>query len=94
MALEFLTDAEIGDCELVIRLDLDGLHTLMRTLEAAVEARLERVALQGPDDEAGSGGEMASAFGRVSVVLVEPVAEEAGAALPDRRGQGTDASAA
>lgn len=94
MALEFLTDAEIGDSELVIRLDLDGLHALMRTLEAAVEARLERVALQGPADEAGGEVATARAFGRVSVVLVEPVPEEAGAALPDRRRQTTDASAA
>jgi hypothetical protein len=87
MALEFLTDAEIGDSELVIRLDLDGLRMLMRTLEAAVEARLERVALQGPDGEAGSGIETARAFGRVSVVLVEAAPEESRDALPDRRGQ-------
>jgi len=94
MALEFLTDAEIGDSELVIRLDLDGLHLLMRTLEAAVEARLERVALKGAGDEAADPAELAGAFGRVSVVLIEPAAAEGRNALPDRQGRPRNASAA
>jgi hypothetical protein len=70
MALEFLTDAEIGDFGLVIRLDLEGLHALMRTLETAMEARLEPVALQGGG--AGAEAKAANAFARVSVVVVEP----------------------
>lgn len=89
MALEFLTDAEIGDSELVIRLDLDGLQTLMRTLEAATEARLERIALTGPDGETADRGELAGAFGRVSVVLVGPAQEDGREAPPRPAGDST-----
>jgi hypothetical protein len=74
MALEFLTDAEVGDAGLVIRLDLEGVHALMRTLETAMEARLEPVALQGGG--AGAEGAAANAFDRVSVVIVEPAEED------------------
>lgn len=86
MALEFLTDAEIGDCELVIRLDLDGLQTLMRTLEAAMDARLERISLKGPDGGTADAGATAGAFGRVSVVLVGPAPEDGGDAPPPPAG--------
>ena len=79
MAIEFLTDAEIDDARLVIRLDLDGLHALMRTIETAMEARLEPVALQGEGEA--EAAEPANAFERVSVVIVgRPTGGEAEAA--------------
>jgi hypothetical protein len=86
MALEFLTDAEIGDCGLVIRLDLEGVHALMRTLETAMEARLEAVELQGGGDTADCSA--ASAFARVSVVLVESAPEDRAGASDDGRRAG------
>ncbi|HEX8571499.1 MAG TPA: hypothetical protein VF759_01965 [Allosphingosinicella sp.] len=83
MALEFLTDAEVDDAGLVIRLDLDGVHALMRVLETAIEARLEPVAVKGGG---GFEGEAANAFERVSVVILDPGrSDEEPAASPGRR---------
>ena len=77
MALQFLSDAEVGDSELVIRLDLDGLHTLLKALTTALEARLEQVRPEGGEAAAGAGGEASNAFGRVTVEFVDPAREEA-----------------
>jgi hypothetical protein len=73
MALEFLCDADVGDAELVIRLDLAGLHTLLKTLTAAVEARLDQVRLEGGEAAAGEGG-APHPFGRVTVRFVDSAA--------------------
>jgi hypothetical protein len=77
MALEFLSDAEVGDAELLIRLDLDGLHTLLKALTTALEARLEQIRLEGGEEAAGTGGEPSNAFGKVTVEFLDSGTPEA-----------------
>lgn len=85
MALQFLSDAEVSESELVIRLDLDGLNALLKALTTALEARLEQVRLEGGEASAGAGGEASNAFGRVTVEFVESAQDEARPDL-DRKG--------
>ena len=73
MALAFLTDAEIGDAELVIRLDFEGLQSWLKFAATALEARREPLAAAG--GETARGGAL-NAFSKVSLVLVDSAGGE------------------
>ena len=76
MALQFLSDAQVGNSELLIRLDLDGVQTLLKSLTTALEARLEQIELGG-GGAATAAGEASNAFAKVTVEFVGSGRDEA-----------------
>ena len=75
MALQFLTNAPAEDAELVIALDLEGLHTLLKVIMTALEAKLDQLALEGGGANAAAGGEASNPFGKVTVRFLDPPPE-------------------
>ena len=83
MALQFLSDADVGDAELVINLDLEGLHTLLKALTAAVEARIEQTTLAGGDASEVPAASATNAFGRVTLRYVDAPGDAPAEARPN-----------
>jgi hypothetical protein len=72
MALEFTTEAPVGEAELVIRLDIDGCGALLKAMHAALETgRGDLTAQLGGDAGEDSGGR--NPFRKVAVAFAEPL---------------------
>ena len=66
MALEFLCDAEVGEAELVVRLDLKGVEALLAAMHSALAAGREPCG-------AGAEERVLNAFNRVTFRFLDPV---------------------
>jgi hypothetical protein len=81
MALKFLTDAEVGEAELVIELDFDGLQSWLRLAATALEARHDQSTQAGGgtavDAETPARGAM-NAFSKVTIRFVDTAGSDLG----------------
>jgi hypothetical protein len=83
MQLDFTSEADIRDSELVIRLDLDGLSALLRALAAAMESGQPH-SMPGARSATGS----PNAFGMVTLTFVQPRRDRPSEPAPARPAPG------